>query len=181
LPDGTPAPVIAIFDVAQVTLTGAVPDQAAKDRLQALAIANARPGQAAAVANFLTINPTVPRGLGVRVVELTSTRFPEGSAEVRPSHGLELDRIVSVMNALPSVTVLMVGHADQRGDEVANYKLSAARAEAVAGYIIAHGIAASRVSSRAVGETDLLTLNNDEAALTLNRRTEFILYGLILP
>ena len=45
LPDGSPAPVIALFDVAQVTLTGAVPDQAAKDRLQALAIANAKPGQ----------------------------------------------------------------------------------------------------------------------------------------
>ena len=49
-------PVVAIFDVDQITLTGAVPDEAAKERLQALALANAKPGQGN-VANFLTINP----------------------------------------------------------------------------------------------------------------------------
>ena len=52
---------MALFDVESITLTGAVPDQAAKDRLQALAIANAKPGQATNVANFVTINPAVPR------------------------------------------------------------------------------------------------------------------------
>ena len=53
-------PCVAIFDVDDITLTGAVPDQAAKDRLQVLAIANAKPGQGN-IANFLTINPDVPR------------------------------------------------------------------------------------------------------------------------
>ena len=77
LPDGSPAPVVALFDVSKITLTGAVPDQAAKDRLQVLAIGNAKPGQDT-VENFLTINPSVPRHIGVRVVELTSVRFPGG-------------------------------------------------------------------------------------------------------
>jgi hypothetical protein len=31
-----------------------------------------------------------------------------------------------------------------------------------------------------VGEADLLTLNNDDAALALNRRTEFVFYGLLI-
>ena len=95
LPDGSPAPVVAIFDTDSITLTGAVPDEAAKDRLQALAVANAKPGQAATVDNQLTINPAVPRSVGVRVVELTSARFPEGSAEVLPEHAVELDRVVT--------------------------------------------------------------------------------------
>jgi hypothetical protein len=82
------------------------------------------------------------------------------------------------MNALPTVVVLIIGHADQRGDEVSNDALSAARAEAVADYPVARGVAPSRMSSRAVGEADLLTLDDDGAALTLNRRTEFVLYGL---
>jgi hypothetical protein len=30
-----------------------------------------------------------------------------------------------------------------------------------------------------VGETDLLTLDDDAKALALNRRTEFIFYGLL--
>ena len=129
LPDGSPVPALAIFDVDQITLTGAVPDEAAKDRLQALALANAKPGQGN-IANFLTINPDVPRGVGVRVVELTSARFPAGSAEVMPAQACELDRVVSIMSALPKITALVIGHSDQRGDEPANYELSAARAEA---------------------------------------------------
>ena len=180
VPDGSPAPVVALFDVESITLTGAVPDQAAKDRLQALAIANAKPGQATNVANFVTINPAVPRSVGVRVVELTSVRFPEGSAEVLPPHALELDRAVGIMNALPNITALVIGHADQRGDDLANYALSEQRANAVRNYMAGHGITPSRLSSRAVGEADLLTLNNDAAALALNRRTEFVFYGLLI-
>ena len=179
MPDGTPAPLVAVFDVSQITLTGAVPDQAAKDRAQALALANAKPGQGN-IANFLTINPDVPRSIGVRVVELTSARFPEGSAEVRPAHALELDRVVSIMNALPKITALVIGHADQRGDEATNYALSEQRADSVVNYVASKGIPPSRLSSRAVGEADLLTLNNDDAALALNRRTELVFYGLLI-
>ncbi len=179
LPDGTPAPALALYDVSKITLTGAVPDQAAKDRLQVLAIANAKPGQDT-VENFLTINPSVPRHVGVRVLELTSVRFPEGSAEVLPPHALELDRVVSIMNALPNLTVLVIGHADQRGDDLANYVISEERADSVVDYFAGQGIDPSRLSSRAVGATDLLTLNNEPAALALNRRTEFVFYGLLL-
>jgi outer membrane protein OmpA-like peptidoglycan-associated protein len=171
--------VVAIFDVDQITLTGAVPNRAAKDRLQALALANAKPGQGNIV-NFLTINRAVPRNVGVRVVELTSARFPTGSAEIRPEHALELDRVVSIMAALPNITALVIGHSDQRGDDLGNYALSAERAEAVINYLAGKGVAPSRLSSRAVGETDLLTLNNDAAALALNRRTEFVFYGLLI-
>jgi outer membrane protein OmpA-like peptidoglycan-associated protein len=179
LPDGTPVPVLVLYDASKITLTGAVPDQAASDRLQFLAIANAKPGQDS-VENFLTINPAVPRHVGVRVVELTSVRFPEGSSDVLAAHALELDRIVSIMNALPKVTVLVVGHADQRGSDLANYEISKERADAVVDYLVDHGIEPGRLSSRAVGATDLLALNNEPAAFALNRRTEFIFSGLLV-
>ncbi len=179
LPDGSPAPVVAIFDVDQITLTGAVPSRAAKDRLQALALANAKPGQGDIV-NFLTINPDVPIDVGARVVELTSARFPTGSAEIMPPQARELDRVVSIMNALPHITALVIGHSDQRGDEEGNYELSAARAESVVNYLASKGVDPARLASRAVGEADLLTLNSDEAALALNRRTEVVFYGLLI-
>lgn len=180
LPDGSPAPVVAVFGVDRITITGAVPSQAAKERLEALAIANAKPGQDANIANFLTVNPDVPIGVGVRVVELTSSRFPEGSAEILPAHGEELNRIRVIMEALPNVTALIIGHADQRGDAGANYQLSAQRADAVVRYLALQGMQPSRLSSRAVGEAELLTLNSDDVALALNRRTEVIFYGLLI-
>jgi len=181
LPDGTPQPVLAVFDVNKVTLSGFVPSQEASDRLAALALANARTPDTTTVQNFLRIDPTVPISVGVRVVELTSARFPEGSADILGFHGLELERVATVMKLLPNVTALVIGHSDQRGSDEANFKLSEARAAAVVSYLVGAGVQASRLSSRAVGETDLLTLNSDETALALNRRTEFVLYGLLIP
>lgn len=179
LPDGTAAPIIAVFGADKVTLSGNVPDQAAKDYLQGLAIANSR--TPVPVVNLLTIDPTAPRAIGVRVVELTSARFAEGSAQVAGAHAAELDRITAIMNSLPNVTVLIIGHADQIGSSTANYALSAQRAAAVVAYLVRSGVNPARLSSRAVGDTDLLTLNSDDASLALNRRTEFIIYGILGP
>lgn len=179
LPDGSPAPVIALFGASSITATGAVPSQEAKDRLEALAIQYAKPGQGT-IDNQLTINPAVPLNVGVRVVELTSVRFPAASAEVLPEHALELDRVAAIMGALPNITALVIGHADQRGDELSNFAISEQRADAVVNYLAAKGIAPSRLASRAVGEADLLTLDDDAAALELNRRTELVFYGLLL-
>ena len=57
--------------------------------------------------------------------------------------------------------------------------ISEDRADAVVNYLASQGVAPGRLASRAVGEADLLTLNNDDAALALNRRTEFVLFGLL--
>ncbi len=73
----------------------------------------------------------------------------------------------------------MIGHADQRGSPEANFAISEARARAVVNYLVAHGVAPDRLSSRAVGANDLLTLNSDATAFALNRRTEFVFYGLV--
>jgi outer membrane protein OmpA-like peptidoglycan-associated protein len=47
-------------------------------------------------------------------------------------------------------------------------------------YLTGRGIAPSRLSSRAVGEADLLSLEDNDSALALNRRTEFVFFGLLL-
>jgi outer membrane protein OmpA-like peptidoglycan-associated protein len=178
LPDGSPTPVLAIFDTDTITLSGTVPSQAAADRLGQLALANSK--TPAALVEFLAINPDVPANVGVRVIEMNSSRFPAGSAEVLPDHGQELDRIGAVMDALPNTTVLVIGHADQRGSSGANFVISEDRARAVVSHLVKYGIEGSRLSSRAVGESDLLSLNDDETALELNRRTEFVIYGTLL-
>ncbi len=167
-----------IFDTDTITITGFVPSQAAKDRLEVLAVANSK--TPAEVVNNLIINENVPINVGVRVIELNSARFPEGTAQILPGHAVELDRVVSIMNALPNISVLVIGHADQRGSDANNFAISDERARAVVNYLRFLGISPTRLSSRAAGATDLLTLNNDLAAFALNRRTEFIFYGLVI-
>jgi outer membrane protein OmpA-like peptidoglycan-associated protein len=178
LPDGSPVPVVAMFDRDTITISGTVPSQAAKKRLETLAIANSKFPDASVV-SFVAINPDVPINVGVRVVELTSTRFPDGSDEITPEHAVEFDRVATIMNALPNITALVIGHADQRGDPASNFAISESRARNTVQYLVSKGIAADRLSSRAVGEADLISLNDDAAALALNRRTEFVFYGLL--
>ena len=179
-PDGLPLPLVVIFDTNTITISGQVPSQAAKDRIDALAKANSQFPDAAVVDN-LVINPAVPISVGVRVLELNSARFPEGSSDILPAHALELDRVVTIMKALPNISAVVVGHADQLGNDIRNYAISDARARAVVNYLFYLGISPTRLSSRAAGATDLLTVGNDAASLALNRRTEFIFYGLLIP
>jgi outer membrane protein OmpA-like peptidoglycan-associated protein len=176
--DGTPLPLIVTYDTDTITVTGYVPSQAAKDRVGLLATANSK--TEARLENNLVVNPEVPIGVGIRVIELNSARFPEGSAELLPAHAAEFERVASVMHALPNVTVMVIGHADQRGDEASNQAISAERAEAVVDFLTYLGVSPTRLASRAVGEADLLTLADDNTALALNRRTEFVFYGVLV-
>ena len=82
------------------------------------------------------------------------------------------------MNALPNVTALVIGHADQIGTDAQNFKISAERAAAVVNYLVAKG----RPSCPAVvpgGRRHGPANNDDAASLALNRRTEFVIYGLL--
>ncbi len=178
-PDGTPLPLVVIFDTQTMTIAGQVPSQAARDRLSALALANSQFPDVDVIDNMV-INPAVPISVGVRVIELNSARFPEGSAEILPDHARELDRVLTIMQALPNISVMVIGHADQRGDDLTNFAISDERARAVVNYLLYLGISPMRLSSRAAGESDLLTIGDDDAALALNRRTEFIFYGLLI-
>jgi len=81
---------------------------------------------------------------------------------------------------MPQVTVVVVGHADQRGSEATNLDLSQQRADEVIAYLADLGVEGSRMSARAVGEADLLSVGDDAPSRALNRRTEFIFYGVLL-
>jgi outer membrane protein OmpA-like peptidoglycan-associated protein len=168
-----------MFNGERVLLEGSVPSQETLDYLNGLAVANAK--GPATITNRLTIDPSVPLDVPVRVVELQSVRFPSGSTEIRPEHAAELDRVANVMLSLPHVTVHVIGHADQVGNEADNLVLSQLRAEAVVAYLASKGIAPERLTAEGVGETDLILEDVGEDALALNRRTEFVFGGLLIP
>ena len=177
-PDGSPLPVVVVYDSDTITLIGEVPSERAKERLGMLAIANAQ--HEATLVNQLIVNDRVPISVGVRVIELESVRFPEGSSAVLPEHAEQFRRVAAVLEGLPNVTVLVIGHADQRGDATSNLQLSDDRARSVVNYLTYLGIAPTRISSRATGETELLTVDDDDISLALNRRTEFVFFGVLV-
>jgi outer membrane protein OmpA-like peptidoglycan-associated protein len=176
LPDGTALPVLVVFDGSTITLAGSVPTQADADELLALAEANSK--TSAAVVDHVVVDARVPSSVGVRVIEMNAVRFDEGSSAVTPDYAPELNRVINLMRAMPWVTTLVVGHADQSGTSSLNLHLSQARANAVIDYLISQGISPDRLSGQGVGDREPLTTQETSAAWALNRRTEFVFYGI---
>lgn len=85
-----------------------------------------------------------------------------------------LDKIVRFLNKYPDHTMTLYGFTDRRASVAYNLRLSKKRADAVASYLIEHGIAESRIAMEAEGETQLI--DNDEAKMghALSRRVELV-------
>lgn len=80
---------------------------------------------------------------------------------------------VSVFRANPTMRIVIVGHASQRGTTSYNMALGLRRAEAAKAYLISQGIEATRVQIATQGEGELLIEGPGEAADAANRRGEF--------
>jgi outer membrane protein OmpA-like peptidoglycan-associated protein len=177
LPDGRPVAATIEFDDDQVTLTGTVPSAEAADQLMAFA-ADYRLAPAPVV-NELTIDPGTPSSGGVRIVELNSITFVDDSDEISADHGEQLGRVTTAMAAFPAATVHVVGNTHVEGDETRNFVVSQRRAEAVVDYLVSNGVEPARLTTQPAGETNPLRTDATPEADAINRRTEFVFFGLL--
>ena len=74
-------------------------------------------------------------------------------ATLRPESQKALDELVQLLNENPNVTIELSAHTDSRGSDAYNEQLSQRRAESVVADLIAHGIAADRLTPKGYGET----------------------------
>ncbi len=101
--------------------------------------------------------------------------FVTASADLTPQAKQALDVLASAMKSdkLASVNFTIEGHADPRGSEELNQRLSQARAESVREYLTAsHGLAAERVT--AVGKGSTALMKPSEPAAPENRRVTIV-------
>jgi OmpA-OmpF porin, OOP family len=66
------------------------------------------------------------------------------------------------------------GHTDNQGNAAANQALSERRAQAVVAWLTAHGIAASRLTAKGMGQTKPVADNGGEEGRAKNRRVELV-------
>ncbi len=66
--------------------------------------------------------------------------------------------------------VIVIGHADRAGGDDYNFRLSLARAEAIAAALVEAGVSADQISIEARGESDPLVPTEDGERNQLNRR-----------
>ncbi|MFT5582963.1 MAG: outer membrane protein OmpA-like peptidoglycan-associated protein [Cognaticolwellia sp.] len=91
------------------------------------------------------------------------------------SHEL-LRQVARVMLEHPEIQKVSVeGHADARGADAYNLKLSDQRAAAVRAFLIAQGVSALRLDSQGYGESKPIVDESTEQAWEKNRRVEFMI------
>ncbi|MES5484557.1 OmpA family protein [Bradyrhizobium sp. INPA03-11B] len=99
--------------------------------------------------------------------------FKIGSAELDHNSEPLLNSVADIANRCPSARVEVTGHTDSVGGREANRSLSTNRASAVVGYLVQHGVPASRIESTGYGDTRPIAANDSEEHRAKNRRIEF--------
>jgi outer membrane protein OmpA-like peptidoglycan-associated protein len=105
-------------------------------------------------------------------IEVYGVNFDFNKSVLRPDSEPVLRTVLQLFTAAPSFRAEVGGHTDDVGTPDYNMKLSAARAAAVKAWLVAHSVAADRVTSRGYGDTRPLVPNDTDANRFKNRRVE---------
>ena len=98
--------------------------------------------------------------------------FAESGTEFRSSAFPVLERLLALADACRASTIFITGHSDASGDAALNRELSRARAQVVADYLAAQGIAPDRMVVKGVGSAAPVADNATRYGRSLNRRIE---------
>lgn len=110
-----------------------------------------------------------------RSYRVNDIRYATNSAEITRSSEYILDELTVFLKENPAVRIRIEGHTDSRGGAADNKVLSEDRAANVSRYLLAHGIAAERLSHRGYGPERPVAGNDTEEGRARNRRTEFVI------
>ncbi|HET6246037.1 MAG: OmpA family protein [Bacteroidetes bacterium] len=110
--------------------------------------------------------------VGSKIV-LKNIFFDFGKFTLRPESTNELERLIKLLNDVPTLKIEISGHTDNRGSAEMNQKLSENRAKTVVEYLINKGIPTSRLEFKGYGLTEPVATNETDEGRQENRRTEF--------
>ncbi|ALS99726.1 OmpA family protein [Lacimicrobium alkaliphilum] len=123
----------------------------------------------------LNAKPT-DRGL---VVTLGDVLFDTGKANLKVSSSNHLQKLAKFLMAYPERTAQIEGHTDDVGSDASNMLLSQRRAETVKTFLLAQGIADSRLAVTGMGENTPLASNSTADGREQNRRVEVIIANAV--
>ncbi|MFD2935066.1 OmpA family protein [Spirosoma flavum] len=113
-----------------------------------------------------------------KVFTFDNLTFETDSARITAQARPHVADLIQIMQAYPSLAIRIEGNTDSTGDDAINDPLSAERAEMVKQVLIQGGIAASRVTTRELGDTKPVASNQTEAGRQKNRRIDVVITKL---
>lgn len=125
------------------------------------------------VSDLIDQCPDTPGGAsvdGLGCWELSGLCFKTNKADISSKHYPIIDRAVVILKQNPGLKIQIVGHADSRGPEKFNQKLSLDRALIVMDYMVKKGVGPEKLSAKGVGSNLPVAPNNTETGRAQNRR-----------
>lgn len=116
----------------------------------------------------------VPGSSGVPTSSGRIVYFAFDSAELRADARALVQSHASTVAGSPGVSVLLEGHADERGTREYNIGLGEQRGNAVRRLMIASGVSPEQIQVVSYGEERPAALGGDEQSLAQNRRVEIV-------
>lgn len=114
--------------------------------------------------------------VGSKIV-LKNIFFDVDKSTLKPESTAELERLLKLLNDVPSLKIEIAGHTDSDGSDDHNNKLSQARSEVVVKWLTDKGIPMTRLQAKGYGETKPIATNDTKEGKAQNRRTEFEIIG----
>lgn len=145
---------------------------ASQRRADSIAAATAR-GRADAMAGGATEGDAQRVQTVLRETLSQRIYFDYDQDVLRDDARLVLDAKASVLEANPSVTLVIAGHTDEQGTAEYNLALGQRRAAQVKRYLVSKGVEEGRLSAQSLGDSQPLTQGTDAVSYQQNRRAEF--------
>lgn len=115
-------------------------------------------------------DPNSPLSQRVLYFELDSSQIKDADRDIITVHA-------EFLATHPEISIVLEGHADERGSREYNIALGEKRAKAVKQIMTLQGVADNQIQVISFGEERPVALGHDESAWNLNRRVEILYTG----
>ncbi|MBO0936508.1 OmpA family protein [Fibrella sp. HMF5335] len=109
-----------------------------------------------------------------KVFTFDNLTFDTNSARITDKARTNVDDLIQIMQAYPTLAIRIEGNTDSTGDDAINDPLSGERAEAVKEALIKGGISADRIATRERGDSKPVASNATPDGREKNRRIDVI-------
>lgn len=116
-------------------------------------------------------------GMDVLSVKFENVLFDYDSAQIKESDRAKIEAVADFLKKNAKTGALVEGNCDERGSAEYNMSLGERRALAVRAYLVGLGIDGAIIQTKSNGKEKPVAMGHDEAAWSLNRRAEFVLFN----
>ena len=113
-----------------------------------------------------------------RTFTFENLSFETNSTKVTSESQPNVNDLIEIMNAYPSLQINIQGHTDNTGDATANKTLSLDRANAIRSTLTSAGVAPNRITTQGFGAEKPIASNDTEEGRQKNRRIDVVVTKL---